>query len=436
MENAHIFIISPPFYSHFKPLLALGKSFHKKGRKVTIGCSRDFQEEIEQAGLDYYELTISKNKNVKKAEQTDQPDSEKKRLNEFFQATRVGAVETLITQSRHRQKDMLHEPEELLKKIAEIDKLFAIDLYIVDILSYGVTLSLHALNLRYVTFCPPHPNTIPATNDYYGVPRNWPTIFEREKSKIDELIAVSKETQTNFTQTFNQIIQKYGDESQQVTNAFSLVSPEAIVYNYFDFDEIEQTKQKPEQIFMGHAFEEEKLDEGWMNKIQDFDQRILITLGTFLSNRADVLEKIIKSCQIFNPNALLIVSAGSNVDKLKSLQKKNVIIKEFIPQKGLMPYMDYVVFHGGCNTFTEAIYYGKPMVILPFSSDQFNIAYDAERKELAEILDPNAFREKDLVQALTRLAGKLHPEVRYWSQVSQKRGPDYAVEKLIEVLKI
>lgn len=436
MESAHIFIISPPFYSHFKPLLALGKSFRKKGRKVTIGCSQDFQEEIEAAGLNFYELMISKNKNTKKAEETKQPDTEKERLDEFFKATRLGAVETLIIQSRHRQKDMLHEPEKLLEKISEIDKLLEIDLYVVDILSYGVTLSLHTLNLRYITFCPPHPNTIPSINDYYGVPRNWPTLFKVEKDKLDELIRVSLETQTNFTQIFNQIICKYGDETRQVKNAFSLVSSEAVVYNYFDFDEIEQSKQHPKHIFMGHAFEEEKLDEKWMNKIKGFDQRIMITLGTFLSNRADVLEKIIKSCQVFHPNALLIVSAGSNVNKLKALQKKNVIIKEFIPQKSLMPYVDYVVFHGGCNTFTEALYYAKPMVILPFSSDQFNIAYDAERKELAEILDPNTFREKDLVRALTRLESKINPELRYWSKVSQKRGPDFAVNELIEILKI
>lgn len=434
MKINHVFLISPPFYSHFKPLLSLGKSFKKRGKEVTIGCSTDFKDEIERAGLHFYEINISKNKNVQKAEMTEQPDSEKERLDEFFASTREGAVETLITQSKHRQKDMLHEPEELLTKIAKIDELFEIDLYFVDILSYGVTLGLYALNLPFVTVCPPHPNTIPTKEDDYGVPRHWPSAITVESDKLEELRDISRETQTTFTATFNQLINEQGKQHKKIENAFSLVSPYAVLYNYFDFNEIEKEDKQPAHIFMGHSFEEEGLSEAWLKRLKGFDERILITLGTFLSNRVDVLEKIIKSCKIYNPKALLVVSAGSNIEKLQEYQSVSVIIEEFIPQKGLLPYMDQVIFHGGCNTFTEAIFYGKPMVILPFSSDQFNIAYDAERKELAEILDPNTFRERDLVEALVTLKNSKNVEVRYWSKVSKQRGPDFAVESLLEQL--
>lgn len=434
MKVNHVFIISPPFYSHFEPLLALGKSFLNKGKEVTIACTSDFKNQIEKAGLNFYELAISKNKNVEKAETTDQPDSEKERLEEFFAATRVGAVETLITQSRHRQKDMLSEPEELIKKIAEIDQLFTVDLYIVDILSYGVSLSLYALDLPFITFCPPHPNTIPGENDYYGVPKNWPSAISVQDEKLEELKSISSQTQENFTETFNKIIRENTTNTKGVENAFRLVSPYGIIYNYFDFDENEKDKEMPARIYMGHSFEAENLDPNWQKKIDEYDEKILVTLGTFLSNRADVLEKIIKSCKIYNPKALIIVSAGGQVDKLKKYQSSSIIIEEFIPQKALMKDLDLVIFHGGCNTFTEALFYGKKMIILPFSSDQFNIAYDAERKELAEILDPNNFREKDLVRALVKMKDQLNPELRYWSKISQDRGPDYAVTELLRKL--
>ena len=83
----------------------------------------------------------------------------------------------------------------------------------------------------------------------------------------------------------------------------------------------------------------------------------------------DVLEKLIIGSKKANPDSLLIVSAGSNAGKLNEYRSDSVIIEEFIPQKALMPYMDSVIFHGGCNTFTEALYYGKPMIILPFSRE-------------------------------------------------------------------
>lgn len=435
MKINHVFLISPPFYSHFTPLLALGKSFKKRGKKVTIGCSVDFKDKIERAGLDFYEINISKNKNVQKAETTDQPDSEKERLEEFFASTRKGAIETLITQSNHRQKDMLHAPEELLAKIKRIEESLAIDLYVVDILSYGVTLGLYALNLPFITFCPPHPNTIPMKQDYYGVPKNWPSAIKFKDSQLDELKAVSKQTETTFTTTFNQIIKKIGKQNKKIENAFGLVSPHAVLYNYFDFEGTKEQEKNPAHIFMGHSFEEEPLSEEWLKKIEGFDQRFLITLGTFLSNRVDVLEKIIKSCKIYNPQALLVVSAGGNTEDLQRYQSASIIIEEFIPQKGLMPYMDQIVFHGGCNTFTEAVYYGKPMIIFPFSSDQFNIAYDAEQEGIAEILDPNTFRERDLVNALVKIGKDPHAELRYWSKISKKRGPDFAVETLLNELE-
>lgn len=435
MKINHVFLISPPFYSHFTPLLTLGKSFKKQGKKVTIGCSLDFKDQVESADLDFYEMDISKNKNVQKAETTDQPDSEKERLQEFFESTRKGAVETLITQSNHRQKDMLHAPEELLEKIETIDKSLTIDLYVVDILSYGVTLSLYALNLPFITFCPPHPNTIPMKHDYYGVPKNWPSAFNIKDSQLEELKAVSKQTEKTFTSTFNQIIEKTGKQNEKIENAFSLVSPYAVLYNYFDFAGTKEQEKNPAHIFMGHSFEDERLAEEWLKKIESFDQRILITLGTFLSNRVDVLEKIIKSCKIYNPKALLVVSAGGNVNKLQEYQSTSVLIEEFIPQKALMPYMDQVIFHGGCNTFTEAVYYGKPMIILPFSSDQFNIAYDAEKEAIAKILDPNTFRERDLVNALVENDKRPQAELKYWSKISKQRGPDFAIQTLLNELE-
>ena len=426
----HVFFISPPFYSHFNPLLVFAKSFKKHGVEVTFGCSLEFKDSILNEALNFYEIDISKNKNIGNTENTVQPDTEKMRLEEFFESTRKGAVETLITQSKHRKADMLYNPDELVDKIRAINDLLNIDLFVVDVLSYSVTLSLYFLGLPFVTFCPPHPGTIPAKGKLYGLPINWPSIIKISDDDLSRLKQVLHETQREFTDIFNKMISK-NEVIKKTDNAFRLVSEIAIVYNYFDFNSIENQDDKPVKIFMGNCFKKEVLDEKWLEIIDSKEKKIIITLGTFLSNRKDVLEKLLVDLRDIYPQALLIVSAGSNAKNLKKYSSNHTIIEEFIPQIALLPYVDTIIFHGGCNTFTEALYYNKKMIILPFSSDQFNIAYDAEKNKLGSVLDPNNFNKDDLLKAFNIIDTISGDKSEYWSKLSKKRGADYAVKKLL-----
>lgn len=428
MKYKKIFLISPPFYSHFNPLLVLAKSFQAHGAEVTFGCSREFKEKILDENLNFYEIDISTNKNTGKGEHTTQPDTERMRLEEFFESTKKGAVETLITQSRHRKADMLYNPQELIDKIKSIDDSIDVDLYVVDILSYSVTLSLYFLGLPFVTFCPPHPNTIPKEGKHFNVPKSWPEAITVKEEDLKMLKQVSTQTQREFTEVFNEIIT--GNRAiKKIGNAFSLVSEIAVIYNYFDFN----NSENPKELFIGNSFQAVTLDEEWLARIETKEKIIMISLGTFLSNRKDVLEKLILAARESHPNALLIVSAGNHVEEFKKYSSPNTIIEDFIPQIALMHYVDTVVFHGGCNTLTEAMYYGKKMVILPFSSDQFNIAYDIEKHKLGSVLDPNNFSKEQLSKALTDIEKISKDNLQYWRKVSRERGADYAVKKILEI---
>lgn len=432
MKYKHIFFISPPFYSHFNPMLVLAKSFKECGVEVTFGCSIEFKEIVLKEKLKFYEIDISANKNVGKAENTKQPDAESARLEEFFESTKKGAVETLITQSRHRKADMLYNPYELIDKIKQIDDLLGVDLYVVDILSYSVTLSLYFLGLPFITFCLPHPNTIPGEEAYFNVPKNWPSAIKIKEEDLEILKQVSTQTQAEFTDVFNSIITK-DKTNKKISNAFSLTSEIAVIYNYFDFYNIEQSEEKPNRIFIGNSFKKSNLDKKWIEKLDTTEKKIMISLGTFLSNRKDVLEKLIIFVREIHPSALLIVSAGSNAGELKKYSSSNTIVEDFIPQIAIMPYVDTVVFHGGCNTLTEAIYYCKDLIILPFSSDQFNIAYDVENNKLGSVIDPNNFNKEDLLDAFNHAEESSNDSLKYWSNISKLRGADYAAKKILNM---
>ncbi len=432
MKYKKIFFISPPFYSHFNPLLVLAKSFKKYGVEVTFGCSIEFKEKILKENLKFYEIDINTNKNLGEGENGVQSNAEQIRLEEFFASTKISAAETLITQSNHRKADMLYSPDELIEKIKLIDDLIDVDLYVVDILSYSVTLSLYFLGLPFITFCPPHPNTIPKEGAYFNVPRSWPKAIDIKQDDLKKLKHVSTQTEKEFTDVFNNVISE-NKSIKKISNAFSLVSEIAVIYNYFDFYNTQNTQEKPKEIFIGNSFEADSLDEEWLEKINTKEKIIMISLGTFLSNRKDVLEKLILLAREIYPRALLIVSAGSHVEELKKYSSPNTIIEAFLPQIAIMPFVDIVVFHGGCNTLTEAMYYGKDLIILPFSSDQFNIAYDIEKNNLGSVLDPNNFNKEKLSQAFNNMEKISKDDLLYWKNISRERGTDYAAKIILDI---
>ena len=198
----NVIILSPPFYSHFRPLLALAAALKRGGADPCIACTTAFEPEIRAAGMRFRELRINRNANTGRAAATVQEHAERQRLEEFLQATRNGPIETLRTQNRHRPADMLANPEELLQRVATLAAQERPDLWVVDQLSYGATLALIAHGLRFVTFCPPHPLSIPPADRLYSVPRRFPSPFTVSKDALATLESEAGELDRQFTQRF------------------------------------------------------------------------------------------------------------------------------------------------------------------------------------------------------------------------------------------
>ena len=158
---------------------------------------------------------------------------------------------------------------------------------------------------------------------------------------------------------------------------------------------------------------------------------VYVSFGTFLSARVDVMRRVLDA--LGDLDHIAAVSTGStNVGDVGPCPD-GWLVAPTLPQVALIGSVDAVVTHGGNGTVTESLTAGRPMVVLPFSTDQFETAADLERSGLGIPLDPNTATPADLARAITatladpirRRAEALAAELR------ARPGPELAVDRLL-----
>ena len=95
---------------------------------------------------------------------------------------------------------------------------------------------------------------------------------------------------------------------------------------------------------------------------------IYVSFGSLGSGDIVLLNRIIDVVGRMNLRAL--INVGDYMDSYdKSALPKNVHIDSWYPQPSVIPQMDMVIHHGGNNSFTECLYFGKPAIIMPYVWD-------------------------------------------------------------------
>ncbi len=81
----------------------------------------------------------------------------------------------------------------------------------------------------------------------------------------------------------------------------------------------------------------------------------------------------------------------------------NMVGEEFLPQVSVLPQVDLVITHGGNNTTTESLHFGKPMILLPIFWDQHDNAQRMHETGFGMRLPTYSFDRRDLWESIDRL---------------------------------
>ena len=97
-----------------------------------------------------------------------------------------------------------------------------------------------------------------------------------------------------------------------------------------------------------------------------------------------------------------LVNVGDYADAYTGLPD-NVQVSPFFPQPAVLPHCDLLVHHGGNNTFNEALYFGKPSLIMPFCWDGLDNATRIQETGYGLRLPRYDWTEAQFAAALERL---------------------------------
>jgi UDP:flavonoid glycosyltransferase YjiC (YdhE family) len=128
---------------------------------------------------------------------------------------------------------------------------------------------------------------------------------------------------------------------------------------------------------------------------------IYFSLGSLGSADVPLMQRVI-SCLSATPHRY-IVSMGPLHDQIELAP--NMAGAEFLPQTSIIPACDLVITHGGNNTITECLHFGKPTIVLPLFWDQYDNAQRMQELGLGIRLDTYRFADAQMLGALDRLLG-------------------------------
>lgn len=396
-----VLIFVPPSYSQLVPSLKLGHylldlDLNLGGAKeIIIATEPEFKPQVEAEGKQFSFVEFKDGKQVNSGRGFSADD--------FISATRSGALKTLQFQSQKRMLDMVSDPKELepevQRLVAEVEPDRAIGNYI----HFSLTQILYDMFGRegFSTFVPGHPLQLPLPGDLYGVPPYFPDFVESnsqfgiEHQRLNQLALQFRDQLARFYSESHSGFEPLGDRQD---DPFQVFGAEKVYYNYDPalLPGTIRSKLPASAEFFGDYFVAvPALDPDWQ-AVSDWAKAEagygLINFGTFLSARWDVLSLLIEELLAVGLYKL-IISAGSYVDELKNTLTKEelerVKIANFIPFRSLLEQSYFAVTHGGGNSFIETYNSQKPQLIAPFSTDQFSIAADAQRSEVATVIDPN-----------------------------------------------
>ena len=402
-----LLIISPDYASHLFPLATLGTAWRDAGHRVVVATGPATAGIVESFGFERVELQLGRGSNAGVIRAEQQPTGEDDSLRGFFAATRLGMVETLEYQAKERLIDLMWEPVRTAREVQRIVAEVGPDQVIVDHLAFSARLALVAGHTRHADVVLGHPSALPLGSltdsfEVYGYPPEWPSAFAPDAASLAELRDLCERVSARFTADWNSALTELDPSALTSDDAFA-EHGDLLMLNYpAELSAPSRTAILPPHVFLGSAVRDEPADEVVDRWLADSSEPfVYVSFGSFLSVRSDVIGRVAAALTALGMRAAIALGSADRAD-LGDIPS-DWLVREFLPQVTLLKSAVAAVTHGGNNSVTEAMTFGVPLIVLPFSTDQFAGAAAIERSGFGVALAPNRATVDELREVITRV---------------------------------
>jgi MGT family glycosyltransferase len=126
---------------------------------------------------------------------------------------------------------------------------------------------------------------------------------------------------------------------------------------------------------------------------------VYLSLGSLGGADVALMQRLVDS--LADSPHRFVVSKGPQADRI--VLADNMVGEATLPQTKVIPQVDLVITHGGNNTTTEALHFGKPMVLLPLFWDQYDNAQRMDELGFGIRMATYEFTPAELNDAVERL---------------------------------
>lgn len=159
---------------------------------------------------------------------------------------------------------------------------------------------------------------------------------------------------------------------------------------------------------------------------------VYLSLGSLGGADVDLMQRLVDV--LAKTPHRFVVSKGPMADAINL--GDNMVGAATVPQTKVIPQVDLVITHGGNNTTTEALHFGKPMIVLPLFWDQYDNAQRIDELGFGVRLSTYGFSDTELTGAVDRLLADtgLRERMSALGQAIRSRRGLYAGADVIEAV--